>query len=33
LEDGLRIIETKYGLKDKAITELNQKAYTIGYEK
>jgi 2-oxoglutarate ferredoxin oxidoreductase subunit gamma len=33
LEDGLRIIETKYGLKDKTITELNQKAYTIGYEK
>ena len=32
-EDGLKIIETKFGLKDKAITELNQKAYAIGYEK
>jgi len=32
-EDGLNIIETKFGLKDKMITELNQKAYTIGYEK
>jgi Pyruvate/2-oxoacid:ferredoxin oxidoreductase gamma subunit len=32
-EDGIKIIETKFGLKDKTITELNQKAYTIGYEK
>ncbi len=32
-EDGLKIIEVKFGLKDKEITELNQQAYTIGYEK
>ncbi len=33
LEDGLNIINVKFGSKDKEITELNQKAYTIGYEK
>lgn len=33
LEDGLSIIETKFGLKNKEITELNQKAFKIGYEK
>ena len=32
-EDGLNIIEVKFGLKDKDITELNQRAFTIGYEK
>lgn len=32
-EDGLKLIEVKFGLKDKEITELNQQAYTIGYEK
>lgn len=33
LEDGLNIINVKFGSKDKEITELNQKAYTIGYKK
>lgn len=32
-DDGIKIIETKFGIKDKYITELNQKAYTIGYKK
>ena len=33
MKDGLQIIDVKFGLKDKEITELNKKAYTIGYEK